>query len=539
MLEIVRVDPSGRVFASAFRDKSVLANLITIPQSQWFLQAREGQTFIGDVQLSANNAPYLIMAVPSADKGVVAVRVEMDVLWDVVQNIHFGESGEIIVINRAGNVIAHTNPEFAISRQTLLGRPELSAMLNAPNNEWTGEYLDFHNEQVVGATTLVPGTDWIMITELTRSEAFADSRTAIFVLGIEAFLLMLMVSFMAARNVRLKIVKPMEQLRAGTDRIGQGDLNYRIGLIRKDEIGQLASAFDMMAGSLQQHQAQVEAQTTALKMSEARYRAIVEDQTELICRFLPDGTLTFVNEAYCRYFDKQREDLIGHSFMPLIPEADRPQVEAAFASLNPSNPVVSYQHRVIMPDGSQRWQQWTDRVIHSDGAQIIEFASVGRDITEQRRAEDELLHLNAELEDRVQERTAELMRLNTELTTEIAERQRAEVLLRQAEAKYRTLVENIPAVVYVDALDQAEPTGHRTVYISPQINVLLGYMPEEITQIPTIWPDLVHPDDREQELATDRQHYLTGAPMTQEYRMIARDGRVVWVREEAVVLQDF
>ncbi len=121
LLEIVRIDPSGHIFASASRGKSVLANLITIPQSQWFLQARQGQTFIGDVQLSANNEPYLIMAVPSLDRGVVAARVQMGVLWEVVRNIHFGNSGEIVVINRSGNVIAHTNPEFVILRQTLLG----------------------------------------------------------------------------------------------------------------------------------------------------------------------------------------------------------------------------------------------------------------------------------------------------------------------------------------------------------------------------------------------------------------------------------
>ena len=89
----------------------MLANLITIPQSQWFLQARQGQTFIGDVQLSANNVPYLIMAVPSADNGVVAARIQMDVLWDVVQNIHFGKLGQAYVITHNGRMVAHTNPE--------------------------------------------------------------------------------------------------------------------------------------------------------------------------------------------------------------------------------------------------------------------------------------------------------------------------------------------------------------------------------------------------------------------------------------------
>jgi PAS domain S-box-containing protein len=101
----------------------------------------------------------------------------------------------------------------------------------------------------------------------------------------------------------------------------------------------------------------------ALRKSEERYRSVVEDQTELICRFLPDGILTFVNEAYCQYFGKKPEELIGHSFMPLIPEEDQETVRKQFTSLSPETPVVTYEHRVVTPDGKIRWQHWGDRAI--------------------------------------------------------------------------------------------------------------------------------------------------------------------------------
>ncbi len=131
----------------------------------------------------------------------------------------------------------------------------------------------------------------------------------------------------------------------------------------------------------------------ALRESEARYRAIVEDQTELICRFLPDGTLTFVNEAYCRYFGKKREELIGSSFKPLIPEDDQEFIADQFAYLSLENPVVTYEHRVILPDEQIRWQQWTDRALFNDQGRLVEFQSVGRDITEQVRAEEQLVYI--------------------------------------------------------------------------------------------------------------------------------------------------
>jgi PAS domain S-box-containing protein len=118
--------------------------------------------------------------------------------------------------------------------------------------------------------------------------------------------------------------------------------------------------------------------------SEARYRAVVEDQTELICRFLPGGILTFVNEAYCRYFGRSREELIGSSFMPLIPPEDHAKVESHLASLSPANPLASHEHRVITSNGEIRWQKWTNRMILDSQGRFIGFQSVGHDITERK-----------------------------------------------------------------------------------------------------------------------------------------------------------
>ena len=101
----------------------------------------------------------------------------------------------------------------------------------------------------------------------------------------------------------------------------------------------------------------------ALKSSERTYRTVVEDQTELITRFRPDGTHLFVNEVYCQYFKKSREDLIGKKFFPRIPAEDHRQVREHFASLTKEHPSAMDTHRVIMPDGSVRWQRWSDRAI--------------------------------------------------------------------------------------------------------------------------------------------------------------------------------
>ncbi|MBC7516698.1 MAG: PAS domain S-box protein, partial [Alkalinema sp. FL-bin-369] len=121
----------------------------------------------------------------------------------------------------------------------------------------------------------------------------------------------------------------------------------------------------------------------ALRQSEAQYRGIVEDQTELICRFLPDGQLTFVNQAYCRYFGIKAEELVGRTFTPSIPEDDRAYVQDQFLQLCPEQPMVQYEHRVILPNGEIRWQAWTDRAMFDEYGVLVEYQGVGRDISEQ------------------------------------------------------------------------------------------------------------------------------------------------------------
>lgn len=131
----------------------------------------------------------------------------------------------------------------------------------------------------------------------------------------------------------------------------------------------------------------------ALQLSEERYRRVVEDQTELVCRFLPNGRLIFVNQAYCRFFGKTREELLNSSFIPLIPEEDQKIVSDAYLSINMDNPVITYEHRVINSSGEVRWTQWTDRGIFQNG-ELIELQSVGRDITDSRNLAQHITRLS-------------------------------------------------------------------------------------------------------------------------------------------------
>jgi PAS domain S-box-containing protein len=110
--------------------------------------------------------------------------------------------------------------------------------------------------------------------------------------------------------------------------------------------------------------------------------------------------------------------------------------------------------------------------------------------------------------------------------------------LREAEIAYRTVVEQIPAITYTQIADENSPTGFRDVYISPQTTSILGVSPYEWQMDPTLWIELTHPDDRDRVVANDRVAARSETHFSEEYRMIARDGREVWFRDEAVLVED-
>ena len=128
----------------------------------------------------------------------------------------------------------------------------------------------------------------------------------------------------------------------------------------------------------------------AMRTSEERYRRVVEDQTEYVMRWLPDGTVLFANDSYCRYFGVTSGEIEGANVFDLIPEADHVRLRQKVAPLTPERPVVREEHPVTRPDGSRGWQDWNDRAIFDETGRIVEYQSVGRDITARKLAEDKV-----------------------------------------------------------------------------------------------------------------------------------------------------
>ena len=127
-----------------------------------------------------------------------------------------------------------------------------------------------------------------------------------------------------------------------------------------------------------------------LARSEARYRAVVEDQTELIVRFRPDGEVTFLNEAYCRYFGRERKASVGSNIFDALSERNAAALRDVLVALTPDSPAGSFRLEYRSAERGRRVLDWTYHAIFADDGRLFEVQGVGGDITERLTIEEQL-----------------------------------------------------------------------------------------------------------------------------------------------------
>ncbi len=231
----------------------------------------------------------------------------------------------------------------------------------------------------------------------------------------------------------------------------------------------------------------------ATSKSEKRFRAVVEDQTDMICRFKPDGKLSFVNGAYCRFHGHPPQELLGTDFFGTLCREDIAVPLSWFEASPREQPMVSFDHRVTGLEGLMTWHQLTVRRLFREDGSTAEFQAVIQDITHRKQHEE---------------------------------------ALRASEEKYRSLVANIPDVVWT-------ANGSKGfVYISENVQNVLGYTPVEIIQGGrALWTQRVHPNDLRRFEESHARLFENHERLDVEFRMRNRDGEWIWLHSRAPAAQ--
>ncbi len=158
--------------------------------------------------------------------------------------------------------------------------------------------------------------------------------------------------------------------------------------VMKDNLARLGPAVSRELEEAEVRRARRAAEL-ALRESEARYRTIVEDQTDFVVRWRPDGYCTFVNRACREHFSGSFELLMGSDFVDLFPETESEGFLEACLALTLENPVVSTELRVVRTDEGEQWTEWVNRGLFDPEDRLVGFQSVGRDITAHHKAREE------------------------------------------------------------------------------------------------------------------------------------------------------
>src|SRR4249919_2369340 len=272
-----------------------------------------------------------------------------------------------------------------------------------------------------------------------------------------------------------------------------------------------------------------------LAVAETRYRALIEGIPAVVYEMGPD------DERRTIYANPRVEQLLGYSreewldqpdiWIELLHPDDRETELAAHDRHSETGEPWSREYRMIAADGRIVWVHDQATLVRDERGNPLTWQGLMVDITAQKLAEEQLRLSHDELEFRDLARTVQLEEANELMTLEIAERRRAERELRDAEERYRSLVEELPAVVY---LWQPHIEDLSLAYANRHIERMLGYSPEEWNA--GWWIDRVHPHDLDRVLALARRSEATGEPFDAAYRYLAKDGHVVWVIDRAVLL---
>jgi signal transduction histidine kinase len=292
--EAVVLDASGVKQAQVSRAGAVSHSTSSdFSASPGFQRALQGKPDYGPIYFVQNSEPYMTIAFPIEQfagtvVGVIQAEVNLKHVWDVVSNIKAGEAGYAYVVSRSGDLIAHRDISLVLRRQNLGHLTQIKGAFEvasgAPRPRVTMA-SNLEGKKVISSNVFIPSLQWLVFIERPAEEAYTPLYASM--LRTSALLLVgFSMAVLASLFVGRRVVRPLEALRRGVERIGKGELNHRLDLKTGDEIEILAEEFNEMAAHVRDAytglERKVAERTHALKVANEK----LEEASQLKSQFL-------------------------------------------------------------------------------------------------------------------------------------------------------------------------------------------------------------------------------------------------------------
>ena len=265
--EVTAIDASGKplLFVSRFR-VDLSSDEKDFSKAPGFLQAKQGANFFGPVYFLYETEPYMNIVVPIERFpgnviGALQAQVSLRHIGEVVRELTVGETGRAYIVTRSGHVVAHSYPGHVLQRRSVSHLPQVKTAFQPSPVVPKAQTLmsrDLDGRDVLSSVAFLPSLDWAVVVEQPLSEAYGALYNSIF--RTSALILVgLSVALVASIYVGRRVVRPLDILRSGVERIRAGDLNHAIEIKTGNEIEVLADEFNKMVGELKNSYQSLEA----------------------------------------------------------------------------------------------------------------------------------------------------------------------------------------------------------------------------------------------------------------------------------------
>jgi len=506
--DIILFNPEGKIVYSSNPGhyENYFLNTFAGPGQKAFLTGKD-KIYFSDILFDKNdhNKSVILVTAPAFDInagfiGVIALEADMAPMYRLIQDTTgLGNTGEIILGRKVGDQIIYLNPlrhksQSGFNRKINIGEKiGIPIQRAAQGKSGSGQAIDYRGRGVIAAWRNIPSLNWGIVAKIDTEEAFAEVIN-LRRLIIVVFLVVVIFCGMIAFSIASSISEPIRKLSKGVQVVGSGNLDYKVAIDNKDEIGQLSAAFDKMTLDLK-------VSTAATIAERNRLYGVLEALPVYVILLSEDYHVSFANKFFRERFGESG----GRRCYEYLFKLNAPCDNCETYKVMKTN--VPHHWEWLGPDG-RNYDIYDFPFIDADGSRMI--LEMGIDITARKQAELALNQLNETLEQRVAERTAALAESAADLYEIQLDLNRAQLVASTGSWRLNLLRNELvwsDEAYRIFAISRETPLTYETF--------LTFVHPEERDYVDQKWNEA-----------------LKGGPFDVEHRILA-NGQVKWVRQKA------